>query len=243
MICPECGANIDSSKEICPLCEKRIDRESAYKNFIAKGDNFFNTGNFDKAILSYSKALDYFNDREELYIKLGNAYSKKMDKKAAHMYLKALILNFYNDTTHNLIISFYSYFNKLEDLKKWYEKNKANYDSQFIDKYIKIIDNILRFKNETSVKIGQKENFLNLFFISMKEYILMNIVMGLVILVIIAGGIAAFLFKVNIIYIIIFLGVFFLVSLFFISFTKMKSIKKKKGTQENLENLLNEFKN
>lgn len=92
MICPECGANIDYNSEICPLCGKQVDKERIYKNFISKGDSFFDAGDFDKAISSYSKALDYFNDREEVYIKLGNAYSKKMDKKAAQMYLKALFL-------------------------------------------------------------------------------------------------------------------------------------------------------
>ncbi len=246
MLCPECGAEVKEYFTTCSLCGKIIDREEAFKKFMAKGDEFFKSDEIEKAIISYNRALDYKKDSEDIYIKLGNAYMKKNDKKAATCYLKALSYNFYNDVTHNFLITFYSRFNKLEELKSWYIQNKNKFNNDYIDKFIKIIENTILFTTEKSVKIGTKDdNFFTNFKESIKSYLLVNVVSGVMLLLLAAGFLLSFLFKINISFFLIFIGVFSLISLVFITYKKMKSIKnlkKTKETQIDLENILKEIK-
>ncbi len=246
MLCPECGAEIKEYFTTCSLCGKIIDKEDAFKKFMSKGDEFFKSNEIEKAIISYNRALDYKKDSEELYIKLGNAYMKKNDKRTVTCYLKALSYNFYNDVTHNFLIAFYSRFNKLEELKSWYIQNKEKFDKDYIDKFIKIIENTILFTTEKSVKIGtQDENFFTNFTKSIKTYLFLNIVFGVILLLLAAGFLLSFLFKINISFFLIFIGVFSLISLVFITYKKMKTIKSLKKTKEteiDLENILKEIK-
>lgn len=243
MLCPECGAEIKDYLTICSLCGKMIDKEKAFLNFMTKGNEFFSSDEIEKAIIAYNRALDYKKDNEEIYIKLGNAYMKKNDKRAVSCYFKALSLNFYNDVTHNYIITFYLKFNKLQDLKSWYIQNKGKFDNDFIDKYIKIIDNTILFSTEKSIKIGTKDNgfFANLKE-SMKSYFMFNIIFGVTLLLLAVGLLFSYLFKINVSFFIIFAGIFLLTGLFFITLKKMKKIKNETKKQPDIEEILKDIK-
>lgn len=243
MICPECGAEIKDYLSLCPLCGKIIDKEKAFKDFILKGDQYFKSDEIDKAIVAYLRAFDYQKENEDINIKLGLAYMKKNDRKAAQFFLKALSINFYNENVHNLLISFYSKFNKLEELKTWYIKNKEKFDGNFIDKFIKIIDNTILFTTEKSIKIGaQSENIFQTILKSMKSYFMLNMVFIIVFFILVSGSILSFLFKINISFFLILSLVFFILSFTFVIFKKKKNIKKA-SREINLEEFLKDKKN
>ncbi len=243
MLCHECGAEIKDYFTTCSLCGKVIDREKAFKNFVEKGDEFFRSDEIEKAIIAYNRALDYQKDNEDLYIKLGNAYMKKNDKQAATYYLKALSLNFYNDVTHNYLIAFYSKFNKLEDLKSWYIKNKERFDNEFINKYIKIIDNTILFTTEKKIKIGTEDNgFWCELKKSMRMYLMFNIIFGVVFLLLVVGLLFSYFLKINVSFFLVFAGMFLIMGIFFITFKKMENLKKKKDKHINIEDFLKETK-
>jgi tetratricopeptide (TPR) repeat protein len=242
MNCPHCGADTRNAVTICPLCGKTLDRENAYASFLAKADDAFAAGETDKAIMSYKKALEYSKGNEDIFLKLGNAYNKNGDRQAAQMYMKALLFNFYNDNTHNMLISLYSKYGRLDDLQKWYEQSREKADPAFVDKYIKIIQNVKYFSTRADFKIpaakpdGLAANMLA----SMKKYIVMNIVIGIVLVVASLAIVAGIIFKVNTMFVLAFSGFFTFVSIVMVFMSRMGKTKKKDGKKTSLEALMAE---
>jgi len=242
MNCPHCGADTKNAVTICPLCGKTLDRENAYTSFLAKGDDAFASGEDDKAIMSYNKALEYSKGNEDIFLKLGNAYNKKGDRQAAAMYMKALMFNFYNDKTHNMLINLYSKYNRLNDLKKWYAQSREKADPAFVDKYIKIIEGVGYFRSQAASKIpapksgGIAKDLMD----SMKKYVVMNIVIGIVLTVASLAIVAGVIFRVNTMFILMFSGFFMVVSIGIVIMSRLGKPKKKEGKKPSLEELMTE---
>jgi hypothetical protein len=244
MNCPHCGADTKNAVTLCPLCGKTLDREMAYAGFVSKADDALAAEDYDKAIISYRKALEYSQGTEDIYLKLAAAYNKKGDKQAASMYMKALTFNFYNEHTHNMLIALYSRYGRLDDLQKWYEQSRDKADPEFIDKHIKIIKNVKYFSYEAPVKIpaSKPDNFLESFMLSMKKYVILNIVMGIIGLVATLAIIAAVVFKVNTTYIVMSAGVFIMATITILLMTRKKRGVKKDAGQATLEAMMAEIK-
>jgi pentatricopeptide repeat protein len=240
--CPHCGADTRNAVTICPLCGKTLDRENAYNSYLAKGDDAFAAGKTDKAIMSYKKALEYSAGNEDIFLKLGNAYNKRGDRQAAPMYMKALTFNFYNDKTHNMMIALYSKYGKLDDLKRWYEQSREKADPVFVDKYIKIIQNVKYFSTQEDFKIPspKPDGIIATLAGSMKKYVIMNIVIGIVLVVAGLAITAGIVFKVNTMFIFMFLGFFLLVSITIVIISRRGRANKKDGKKPTLEQLMAE---
>lgn len=229
MNCPHCGAETGSAVTLCPLCGKSLDREQAFTSFVQKGDAAAENGEIEKAILNYNKALTYSEGNEQVYLKIGNLYYKKNDKNAVNMYFKALQFNFYNDYAHNMLITIYSRFGKLDDLKIWYEKNRDKYEEDFINKYIKIIDNMKHFS--TKMDFGIKEKQDNIFkdlLVSMKKYAMLNIVIVFIVLLFIGGLLAGTFLQINPLVFFSFMLFFLFVVFVIVFFQRIIHINKKK---------------
>lgn len=242
MNCPHCGADTKNAVTICPLCAKTLDRENAFLSYVKKGDDAYAAAEFDKAVMSYKKALEYSAGNEEIFLKLGNAYDKKGDKQAAAMYIKALGYNFYNDKVHNLLIALYSKYGKLNDLKKWYAASREKADPAFIDKYIKIIQGVSFFSASKEVRVPapKKTGIGRTMMSSMKRYIIMNIVVGIFVLIVSLALAAGYFFRVNTSFLVIFSGVFMAVGIVIVVMTRSGKVKKKETGKQSLENLMAE---
>ncbi|MCX8093354.1 MAG: tetratricopeptide repeat protein [Candidatus Goldbacteria bacterium] len=244
MNCPHCGADTGNAITLCPLCGKTLDRDMAFKSFVEKGDLAVETGDIDKAIINYNKALTYKEGNEQIYLKLGNLYFKKKDKNAANMYFKVLQYNFYNDYAHNMLITLYSNFGKLDDLKNWYEKNRGKYEDGFIDKYIKIIEGIKHFSTRTDVGIKEtKDDFLKDMFESMKKYTVLNIVIGFIILFLIGGLFAGTFLHLNPMIVFSFMLFFLFVVLIIVFLQRIMHINKKKKEKMDFTDIIKGDKN
>lgn len=244
MNCPHCGADTKNAVTICPLCGKTLDRDDAYASYLKKGDDFSDAGDLEKAILSYRKALEYNTGDEDTFIKLGNAYNKKGDKQAASMYMKALSFNFYNDKTHNMLIALYSRYGRLDDLKNWYSQNRGRIDEVFIDKYVKIIENVKYFSAKPDIKIPatKTDNFVDGVISSMKRYMLLNIVGGIAVFVLGLAVVAGVVFKIDKTVIIAFSGLVFFAGVATIIFSRSRMKKKNDAGRESLEDIMAEVK-
>ena len=251
MNCPHCGAHIDGNPDHCPLCGQHIDRQGLYDSFIKKGDEAFDSADYDKAMTWYQKALDTgYPPSAGIYIKYGNAHDKKNDKQAAGMYLKALSFDFYNEHVHTLMIAFYDKHNRLNDLKKWYEKSRGTADGSFIDKEIRVIDNILAFKQKIAelplvadeVKVKRVEGMIKGFGAWFKNYIMMNIVFGIIIIMMCAGIAAVLFFKADMGVVFSLIGFFLAVSVAVVVFIRRKKISEMKKKALKLEDIYAEFK-
>ncbi len=242
MICKSCGAVIDKDLEKCPLCGNKIDKGEIFREFIEKGNAAFEMGDIDKAVLFYKNALEHGDVNEETYIKIGIAFEKKNDFKSARdMYFKALTLNFENDNAHNLLIGIYSKLNKLNDLKNWYESNaeRLNYDTA--NKYAKIIENIINFKKQPLIKIAAGEDDLKTNLIKgLKNYMILNVVIGIVMLLLAAAILGYYVFKINGAYILAFAAIFFVISLSVIMYYKMRNIRRMQEKKPKIEDLFGE---
>jgi len=239
MICPHCGAETGNAITLCPLCGKELNREEAFISFAQKGDNAAEMDDVDKAILNYNKALTYSEGNEQIYVKLGNLYFKKSDKKAVNVYFKALQFNFYNEYVHNMLITLYSRFNKLDDLKIWYEKNRGKYREDFIDKYIGIIDNTKSFSAKKDFGIKEKrENIFKDFLTSMKKYVLLNVVLGFVVVLLIAGILSSVFLHLNPFIIFSFLLFFLFIIFVIVLFKRISQINKKKKEKIDFSDIL-----
>ncbi len=244
MNCPHCGAEISNDVEACPLCEKPIDKHEEYKKILSLGDEAFEIENTNQAVIYYEKALKLKSDSDEVYIKLGNAYNQKKDKRAAQMYLKAMEFNFYNDQIHNLLITIYQKYNKLGDLKAWYEKFRGKVDDSFIDRYLSIIDNIKYFKENTNLKVENKEEgFFSDIFNSMKSYSMLNAVILIAAVLVVAAIIGVRVFKINTAFILLFAVSFFFISIITVLFTRIKDIKKRKKENKSADEFFAEMTN
>jgi|ERR1035437_53850 tetratricopeptide (TPR) repeat protein len=251
MNCPHCGAHIDGNPDNCPLCGAYIDRQGLYAGFIKKGEEALGTPDYDKAMDYYQKALDTgYPPAADIYIKYGNAYDKKNDKQAAGMYLKALAFDFYNEHVHTLLIAFYDKYNRLNDLKKWYEKSRGTAGNEFIDKEIKVIDSIITFRQNAAskplpgdeAKQKQVERAIHRLGGWFKDYIMMNIVFGIVIVLMGIGIAAGLIFKLNFIIIFAIIGFFLLASIAVVIFLRRKKIREIKKNAVKIEDIYREFK-
>jgi tetratricopeptide (TPR) repeat protein len=239
MICPHCGAETGNAITLCPLCGKELDREQAFISFVQKGDNAAEIDDVDKAILNYNKALTYSEGNGQIYVKLGNLYFKKNDKNAVNVYLKALQFNFYNEYVHNMLITLYSRFNKLDDLKTWYEKNRGKYREDFINKYVGIIDNTKSFSAKKDFGIKEKHgNVFKDFLISMKKYMLLNVVLCIVTVLLIAGLLSAVFLHLNPFIVFSFMLFFLFVIFVIVLFQRISQINKKKKEKIDFSDLL-----
>jgi len=239
MNCPHCGAETGSAITLCPLCGKTLDREQAFNSFVEKGDMAAEIGDIEKAILAYNKALTYSEGNEQIYLKLGNLYYKKNDKNAVNMYFKVLQFNFYNEYVHNMLITLYSKFGRLDDLKNWYEKNKGKYNDDFIDKYIKVIDNIKLFSTKMDFGIKEKkENFFKDMLLSMKKYTLLNIVLIFIVSFLIVGLLAGTFLQLNPIIVFSFMLFFLFVIFIVVFFQRVMHINKKKKEKMDFTDIL-----
>jgi len=242
MICKSCGAVIEKGLEKCPLCGNKIDIGELFREFVDKGNAAFEKGDTDKAVLFYKNALEHGDVNEETYIKIGIAFEKKNDFKSARdMYFKALKLNFKNDNAHNLLIGIYSKHNKLNDLKSWYESNAERFHEDTADKYVKIIENIIDFKKQPPVKIAAEDDGIKTNLIKgLKNYIILNVVIGIVMLLVAAAFIGYYVFKINGAYILVFAAIFFIISFAVIMYYKMRNIKRLRGKKPRIEDLFGE---
>lgn len=242
MNCPYCGADTKNAVTICPLCGKTLDRDGAYLSFLKKGDDLLASGDAGKAVLSYRKALEYTAGTEEIYIRIGNAYNKMNDKQAAGMYMKALSFNFYNDQTHNYLISLYSRHGRLDDLRRWYEQSREKADRDFIDKHIKIIDNIKYFSTQAGIRIpgGRDDGLAKLLVSGMKRYMMMNIIGGILAVVVAIAVAAGIFLKMNTSFLIMFAGFFLALSIVIMFYISGKARKKKERTAKSLEEYMKE---
>ena len=251
MNCPHCGAHIDGTPDSCPLCGLNIDKEELYNGHVKKGDEAFSSGEYDKALLWYQKALDTgYPPTVDIYIKYGNAHDKNNDRQAAGMYLKALSFDFYNEHVHTLLISFYDKHNRLNDLKKWYEKSRGNAEEDFINKEIKIIESIIAFRNEAAnqpsasdeMKVKQVENVIKGLGGWFKNYMMMNIVFGIAIVLMGIGVGAALMFRLDLIVIFAIVGFFLLASIIVVVYIRRKKVKEMKKNAPKIEDIYREFK-
>ncbi len=243
MICPHCGAELPRVVPSCSLCEREIDIRGIYKSNVIKGDEALLAGEYDKAVISYKKALEFTAGNEDIYLKIGNALNAKGDKGASAMFFKALTYNFYSPRAHELLITLYSKHKKLPDLRAWYQKSAGSAEAEFIEKQIKLIDNIINFSGE-QLYAGppQKEPGLAAVFIkSLKQYMIMNTVIG-VILLLVGGGIAAgYFFKLNTFFVVFFSAFFFAATLIMVFVYRIKKIKKSKEQLAKPEEILKDF--
>lgn len=239
MNCAHCGAEMGSAITLCPLCGKILDRQQAFNSFVEKGDLAEESGDIEKAILDYNKALTYSEGNEQIFFKLGNLYFKKNDKNAINMYFKVLQFNFYNDYAHNMLITIYSKFGKLDDLKMWYEKNREKYKGDFIDKYIRIIDSIKQFSTKMDFGIKPKrENIFNDMLISIKKYTMLNIVIGFIILFLTGGLLAGVFWQLNPMFIFSFMLFFLFVIFIIVFYQRVVQINKKKKEKMDFADIL-----
>ncbi len=252
MHCPHCGASIENNADICPLCGTSIDKDSVFTGFMRKGDEFFSNSDYDKALVYYNKALEAAKPTSpEIYIKLGNTLDKKNDRQAAGMYLKALSFDFYNEHIHTLLMAFYDKYNRLKDLKAWYDKSRASADGVFIDKKIETINSIVSFKEKSAEVFAQQASefkdaksrrFANSMINGFKQYMMMNVIMGIILLVIGIGGIAAVYFGANVMMVFAAAGVFFVISLGVVMFIRTKKMNDKKASAGKMEDIMKDFK-
>lgn len=243
MICPHCGAQLSHAVFSCPLCGKEIDIRGIYRSNVAKGDEALLAGEYDKAVTNYKKALEFTSGNEEIYLRLGNALSLKGDKGAAAMLFKALNYNFYSRRAHELIVALYFKHKKLPDLKAWYMKSAASAEPGFIEEQVKIIDNMIKFSEEQlyAVPPVKGQGLASVFIKSLKQYMIMNVVMG-VILLIVGGGIAAgYLLGMNTVFVIFFSAFFFAATLIMVVVYRIKKIKKSKEQLVKPEEILRDF--
>ena len=244
MICPHCGAQLARVMPSCELCGREIDIRGTYEAFVKKGDEALSFGEHDKAILNYKKALEFTAGNEDIYLKLGNAMNAKGDKQAAGMFFKALNYNFYSERAHDLLIALYTKHRKLEDLKAWYKKSAETADPEFIEKKIKIIDYTTKFSNEQLYAAPDAlpgEGLGATLIKSIKQYMIMNTVIG-ILLLLVGGGIAAgYFLGMNTKFIVIFSGLFFMSTLIMLFFYRMKKIKQSKENLVKPEDILKEF--
>ncbi len=242
MICPFCGVQISDYANNCGMCGNCIDRRQLYGQFMKKGDDALDHSP-EAAVVNYRKALEFINDNPEGFIKYGIALEKKGDKSAANMFLKAIALDFNNELAHNHLISLYDHYGKLQDIKLWYEKNRTDANSGAIDRFLKVIAGIEKFKGTNTVIIQPPKGgeFLNDFVYSMKSYSMSNMVL----LIVAVLGAAAFagvvLFKTDTSFIMLFAGAFFTAGLGTIIFTRLKRKSKKTNTEEALGAILKEY--
>ncbi len=235
MICPHCGVEIENESSFCPLCGKEINKEKEYEKLVLKGDGAMEDERGGAAVGFYEKALQITGGSEEIYIKLGNAYNKKGDKRAAGIYFKALKCNFYNEHVHNLLISIYDKYNRLGDLKAWYEKSGNRIAPEFAEKFIKIIDNIKYFKKEAGGGPKAEEKPSGGFISYIKKYGMMNAALVVFAAIMAGAVIAGVVFKTDPYVMLLFGMVFFIASIFIISYINIKKVKKKKQDKKNKE--------
>ncbi len=199
----------------------------------------------------YQKAIDTGHPASvDIYIRYGNAHDKKNDKQAAGMYLKALAYDFYNEHVHTLLIAFYDKHNRLNDLKKWYDKNRVSADGAFIDKEIKVIDSIIAFRKNApdalpvgdEIQIKRVQGMIKGMGAWFKNYIMMNIVFGIIIALLGLGIAAAVIFKVNMMIIFAILGIFLAASIVVVIYIRRKKVKEMKMNSPKLEDIYMEFK-
>jgi len=244
MICQACGAVIDKEVDKCPLCGNKIDKIELFRGYIEKGNAAYEAGDSNKAIMFYKNALEHGDVSEETYIKIGLAHEKNGDMKSARdMYFKALTINFENDNAHNLLIGIYGKLNKLGDLRNWYQSSMSKFPENTVNRYIKIIGNIINFKSQPPVKIEIKDDGIKSDLLKgIKSYMIFNLVIGAATLLLGAGFVGYYVFKINIAYIITFTSVFFAVSLGVLFYYKIRNINKKKANQPDIEDLLKDVK-
>lgn len=251
MNCPHCGAHIDGNPDNCPLCGMNIDKENLYNGFVKKGDEAFVSDDYDKAMIWYQKAIDTGHiPTADIYIKYGNAHNKNNDKQAAGMYLKALSFDFYNEHVHTLLIAFYDKHNRLNDLKKWYDKSRGTADGAFIDKEIKVIDSIIDFRKNAGeqpsvseeYKVKQVETVIKGIGGWLKNYIMMNIVFGIAIVLMGIGIVASLIFKFDLMIILAIIGFFLLASIVVVIVIRRKKVAEMKKNAVKLEDIYREFK-
>lgn len=244
MICPHCGAQLPRVVPACGLCGKDIDIRGIYESWVKKGDEALSTGEHDKAVSNYKKALEFTAGNEEIYLKLGNALNSKGDKQAAGMFFKALNYNFYSERAHDLLIALYTKFKKLEDLKAWYQKSATSADPDFIEKKIRIIDSTIKISQEqlyTVPEYAESSGLGKVLIKSLKRYVIMNTVIG-ILLVLVGGGIAAGHFLgMNTGFIMVFAVLFFAATLFMVFLYRLKKIKKAKEEMLKPEDILKDF--
>ena len=166
------------------------------------------------------------------------------------MYLKALSYDFYNEHVHTLLIAFYDKHNRLNDLKKWYEKNQLMADAEFINKEIKVINNIIDFRHNAAVEPSavdlarqkQIEGILHKAGGWFKDYIMMNIVFGITLVLMGIGIAAGLILKLDLKIIFAIIGMFFLMSIVVVVYIKQKQIRNKRKDRVMLEDIFKEFK-
>lgn len=229
-----------------------IDKQLLYSGFVKKGDEAFAASDYEKTIAFYQMALDTGLVRDAgIYIKYGNAYDRKNNKQAAAMYLKALSFDFYNEHVHTLLISFYDKHNRLNDLKKWYEKNKVMADAEFINKEIKVINNIIDFRQNAAVEpsavdLARQKQIEGILYKAggwFKDYIMMNIVFGITFVLMGIGIAAGLILKLDLKIIFAIIGLFFMISIVVVVYIKQKQIRNKRKDRVMLEDIFKEFKN
>lgn len=184
MNCPQCGAQVQKGDASCSLCGREINLAHIAGNLIERADEALLAGDYPRAIAGYQKAAEV-QESDDLFLKLGNAYDKQGDKRAAGYYIKVLEKDFTNDKAHNLLISFYTKYSKLNDLKAWYAK-AAGASAEIAAKYIKVIDSVAKFKSAPlpgadELKRGAQDDYSLWGLIKQNWLIYANIICGIII--------------------------------------------------------------
>jgi tetratricopeptide (TPR) repeat protein len=252
MNCPKCGANIENFSDTCGLCGISIDKAAVFNEFMRRGDEYFSALDFGTAVVYYNKALEADLPRgPEIYIKLGNAMDRKNDRLTAGMYLKALSFDFYNERVHTLLMAFYEKHGRLNDLKAWYEKNRGSADDAFLDGKIATISNILSYREKAATIMtaqademahSRRKDKVKMMIDGFKEYMVMNVVFGIAVIIIAAGMAGAIFFKANTAMVLITGGVLFIVSVIIAFYIGIKRIRKKRATAIKPEDIINDIK-
>jgi len=248
MICKNCGAEMGTAPDKCPLCGAPVDKEGLFREFSEKGDGYFFTGDYGRAAAFYQEALDTGHPADtEIYIKYGTALDKKNDRRAAAMYLRAISADFYNERAHALLITCYDSHNKLPELKKWYEKSGAGYDAGFVEKQVKIIDAMINFRANPSVTVPDKVSAAPAGLIKaaggwFKRYIIINIVLSVVFLILAAGAAMFYFLKVNIIFSAAICVVFLRAGAPVVLWIRRRRARDAKNKTARLQEILDEFK-
>ncbi|MCE5300984.1 MAG: hypothetical protein LLG37_08975 [Spirochaetia bacterium] len=248
MNCPHCGGVLEQNQETCSLCGTLIDSRDIYNNLVRRGTEAYEMSEFEKACTYYNKAYETGLYDAELCVRLGMVLDKKNDRRAAGMFLKALSFDFYNEHVHNLLIGFYDKYRRLSDLKTWYEKSRGSVEDAFIDKQITIINNLIKFREQAPsgperAHSTAGETAGHFLLNSFKQYIMMNVVLGVVLLLIGIAVAIGWIFKVNVMVIVVFAVFILLAGMAFMVMARVRKMRKiKEGKRMELADIYKDFK-
>ena len=132
----------------------------------------------------------------------------------------------------------YAKYNKLPELKEWYEKSAASFEPGFTDKFIKIINSIGSFKTEMPLEMPRMHEGAHIDMAkSFMKYSMMNAVLGVGMLVLFGGMALAIHRGMSFGMVLVAAGTFFFAGLVVIVYFRSKKARDAKNARKRAEDL------